>query len=62
MSPYRKALIEQMTLRNLSPKTIESYVDWMVRLCGFVGKTPDRITPADVREFLVYLITDIGYA
>ncbi|MDP7129484.1 MAG: tyrosine-type recombinase/integrase [Planctomycetota bacterium] len=62
MSHYRKALIEQMTLRNLSPKTMESYVQWMARLCQFVCKTPDRITPADVRRFLVYLITERGYA
>lgn len=62
MSPYREALIEQMTLRNLSPKTIESYVQWMARLCKFIGKTPDRITPADVRQFLVYLITEQAYA
>ncbi|MDA0838252.1 MAG: site-specific integrase, partial [Planctomycetota bacterium] len=62
MSPFRKALIDYMTLANLSPKTIDSYVQAMARLCKFIGKTPNRIRAADVRMFLVHLITVKGHA
>ncbi|MDA1140276.1 MAG: site-specific integrase [Planctomycetota bacterium] len=62
MSPYHKALIEEMTLRNLSRRTIDSYVQAMAQFCQFIGKTPNRIRAADVRMFLVHLITVKGRA
>ncbi|MDA0841483.1 MAG: site-specific integrase [Planctomycetota bacterium] len=51
-----------MTLGNLSPKTIEWYVHWVAKLCQFIGKTPGRMTAAEVRKFLVHLITVKGLA
>jgi len=62
MTPYRKALIEHMTLRGLSEKTLDAYVYWMRDLCAFINHTPDRITLEDVRRFLVHLIADRGLA
>ena len=58
MSAQRKALIEHMTLRGLSPKTIEAYVHWMSRLDRFAGKRVHKVTRKDVRAFLVHLITE----
>lgn len=60
MSPHRKAFIEHMTLRGLSPRTLEAYVSWMASLCKLTGKTPDHLTRQDVRSFLVHLIANKG--
>ena len=62
MTPYRKALIEHMTLHGLSDKTLDSYVYWMRDLCAFINQTPDRIRAEDVGRFLVHLIADRGLA
>ena len=62
MTPYRKALIEHMTLHGLSDKTLDSYVYWMRDLCAFINQTPDRIRAEDVGRFLIHLIADRGLA
>jgi len=62
MTLYRRALIEHMTLRGLSDKTLDAYVFWMRDLCAFINKTPDQITAEDVRRFLMHLVADRGLA
>lgn len=43
MSPLRRRMIEDMTVRNLSPATQRSYVHAVLRFAGFFGCSPQRL-------------------
>ena len=56
VSPLRRRMIEDMTVRNLSPATQRSYVHAVTRFSRFFGRSPDRLDLEDVRwtgSFLV---------
>lgn len=52
-SPLLASLIEQMRLRHFSPRTIDTYVNWVVRFIKFHGKRHPRELGRDhVQDFL----------
>ncbi len=55
MSPLRRRMIEDMTVRNLSPATQRSYVSAVAKFSRHVGRAPDRLDLEDVRAFQVHL-------
>jgi site-specific recombinase XerD len=56
MSPLRRRMIEDMTVRNLSPATQRSYVHAVAKFGRFFGRSPDRLDLEDVRTFQVHLV------
>lgn len=56
MSPLRRRMIEDMTVRNLSPATQRSYVHAVAKFSRFFGRAPDRLDLEDVRAFQVHLV------
>jgi len=56
LSPLRRRMIEDMTVRNLSPATQQSYVYAVAKLSRFFGRSPDRLDLEDVRSFQVHLV------
>ena len=48
-------MIEDMTVRNLSPATQRSYVHAVSKFSRFFGRSPDTLTLEDVRTFQVHL-------
>ena len=56
MSPLRQRLIDDLRLRNYSPKTIDAYVGAVVRLARHCGRSPDQIGPEELRAFQLDLI------
>src|SRR6202171_3617167 len=56
MSPLRRRMIEDMTVRNLSPATQRSYVHAVAKFGRFFGRSPDRLELEDVRTFQVHLV------
>ena len=57
MSPLRQRMIEDMTVRNLSPRTRDVYVHAVARLSKFFGgRSPDRLTLDDIRNFQVDMV------
>jgi len=56
MSPLRRRMIEDMTVRNLSPATQRSYVHAVAKFSRFFGDSPDRLGLEDVRAFQVHLV------
>jgi integrase/recombinase XerD len=55
LSPLRWRMIEDMSVRNLSPATQEAYVRAVEKLSRYFGRSPDRLTVEDVRAFQVHL-------
>ena len=55
ISPLRRRMIEDMTIRNLSPATQRSYVNAVSKFSLYFGRSPDRLGLEDVRAFQVHL-------
>jgi integrase/recombinase XerD len=58
MSPLRRRMIEDMTVRNLSPATQRSYVHAVAKFARFFGRSPETLDLEDVRAFQVHLVAD----
>jgi len=56
VSPLRRRMIENMTVRNLSPATQRSYLHAITRFSRFFGRSPDRLSLDDVRTFQMQLV------
>src|SRR6516162_9493989 len=56
MSPLRHRMIEDMTLRTLSPATQQSYLHAVSKFSRHFGRSPDRLGLEDVRAFQVHLV------
>jgi len=55
VSPLRRRMIDDMTLRNLSPATQRSYLHAVANFSRYFDRTPDRLGLEDVRACQVYL-------
>src|SRR6266404_6877266 len=58
MSPLRRRMMEDMTVRNLSPATQRSYVHAVLKFSRYFGRSPDRLGLEDVRAFQVHLVAN----
>jgi site-specific recombinase XerD len=57
MTPLRQRLIDDLRLRNYSPRTIEAYVAAVAKLARHFHTAPDRLTPEQVRHFQLHLVS-----
>ncbi len=55
MSPLRRRMIEDMTIRNLSPATQQFYIHAVAKFSRYFGRSPDRLGLEDVRAYQVHL-------
>src|ERR1700737_5346587 len=55
ISPLRRRMIEDMTVRNFVPKTQSDYIRRVKNFAVFLGRTPDRASREDVRGYLLRL-------
>jgi site-specific recombinase XerD len=55
-SALRRRIIDDMTLRNLSPATQRSYLHAVTKFSRHFGCSPDRLGLEDVRSFQVHLV------
>ena len=55
MGALRTKMIEEMKLRNFSPRTEQSYVAAMVGLVKHYRQSPDRLTQDEIRSYLLHL-------
>ncbi|MBY3259936.1 tyrosine-type recombinase/integrase [Rhizobium laguerreae] len=57
ISPLRRRMIDDMTIRNLSPATQRSYLHAVTKFSRYFGCSPDRLGLEDVRAFQVHLVS-----
>jgi integrase/recombinase XerD len=55
MSPLRRRMIEDMTIRKLAPKTQHDYVQRVKNFAGFLGRSPATASTEDVRRYQLHL-------
>lgn len=56
MTPLRQRLIDDLRLRNYSPRTIQAYVAAVVKLTRHFRSAPEQLTPEQVRQFQLQLV------
>ena len=57
ISPLRRRMIEDMTVRNLSPTTREVYIHNVKKFSQYFGRSPDCLGLEDVRTYQVHLVS-----
>jgi integrase/recombinase XerD len=56
MTPLRQRFIDDLRVRNYSPRTIEAYVAGVARFAMHFGRSPDLLSTEDVRAFQLHLL------
>jgi integrase/recombinase XerD len=56
MTPLRQRFIDDLRLRNYSPRTVEAYVAGVVRFAKHFGRSPDLLGPDEIRAFQLHLL------
>ncbi len=58
MTASRRRMIEDMTLRNFAPRTIEVYVERVATFAEYFHASPTRLGPEHIRGYLLHLIQE----
>ena len=58
MGRLRDRMIMDMELKNLSPRTIKTYLYWMKQFTVHNGKSPDQLGDEEIRGYLHYLLKE----
>lgn len=56
MTALRQRLIDELTRRNYAPRTIDVYVAAVARTAKHFARSPDQLTPDQLRDFQLHLI------
>ena len=57
LSPLRRRMIEDMTVRDMSPATQRSDTNAVSKFSRYFGRSPERLDLEDVRAFQVHLVS-----
>ncbi len=55
VSPLRRRMIEDMTIRKLAPRTQQGYIRTVKEFAAFLDRSPDKASFEDVRRFQLHL-------
>ena len=55
MNPLREKMIKMMKLSNFAPRTMQCYLKAVERLSLHYGRSPDKITPEEIQDYLLML-------
>jgi site-specific recombinase XerD len=56
MTPVRQRFVDDLRVRNYSPRTIETYVTRVAQFARHFGRSPELLGPEEVRTFQLHLI------
>jgi len=55
-SPLRQRMIDDMRMRQLAPKTQDTYLHIVREFARFLGRSPDTATVEDLRRYQLYMV------
>lgn len=58
MTQLRKAMLEELQRRNMSPITTRIYLRCVEEFARYFKKSPDQVAPERIREYQAHLFTD----
>ena len=58
MSPLRKQMEADMVLRGLAYRTRDAYLEAVIKLAKFYGRTPAEISEEEVQRYLLHLLQE----
>jgi integrase len=56
LSPFRRRMIEDMSVGNMSPATQRSFISAVSKFSQYFRRSPDKLTLDDMRDFQVHLV------
>jgi site-specific recombinase XerD len=56
MTPLRQRFLDDLRLRNYSPRTLETYLHHVLRFSRHFGRSPDQLGPEEIRTYQLYLL------
>lgn len=56
LTPLRQRMIDDMTVRNLSPKTRQAYTAQVAKFAKHFRKSPELLGPDDIRSYQLFLV------
>jgi integrase/recombinase XerD len=62
MKTLRERMLQEMELRNYSPRTIATYLSCLSGLSKHYGKSPDLLSIDQIKSFLHHRVFDQGYS
>ena len=57
VSPLRRRMIEDMTIRKFAPRTQEGYIRAVKNFSAFFGASPDKASFEDLRRYQLHLVS-----
>jgi site-specific recombinase XerD len=60
MTELRQRMVEEMKIRRFSPQTQYGYIRSVEKFAQHFGRSPERLGRDEIREFLVYLVSEMG--
>ena len=58
VSPLRRRMIEDMSIRQFGPKTQQDYVRVVADFARLLGRSPDQAEPEDLRRYQLHLAAE----
>src|SRR5215469_1165811 len=56
MTELRRRMLEELRLRNYSPKTVEVYIRGVANFAQYFKLSPDRLRPEHIRQYQLFLV------